>query len=96
MGSYFDPSLLSPSATYIHEANLYRLHLVADYAGVAESEDWSSFIDLLAGSCLAPVRSRVHPIQNTEPHQLHPAASAVCHATARVTSAPGCINAAPG
>ena len=64
---------------------------LADYAGVAESEDWSSFIDLLAGSCLALVRARVQPIQNTEPHQLHPAASAVWHATARVTSAPGCI-----
>ena len=73
-------------------------NLLADYAGVAESEDWSSFIDLLAGSCLALVRARVQPIQNTEPHQLHPAASAVWHATARVTStsAPGCINAAPG
>ena len=66
-------------------------NLLADYAGVAESEDWSSFIDLLAGSCLALVRARVQPIQNTEPHQLHPAASAVWHATARVTSAPGCI-----
>ena len=66
-------------------------NLVAEYAGVASSEDWSSLIDLLAGSCLALVRARVQPIQNTEPHQLHPATSAVWHATARVTSAPGCI-----
>ena len=39
-------------------------NLVAEYAGVASSEDWSSLIDLLAGSCLALVRARVQPIQS--------------------------------
>ena len=37
---------------------------MAEYAGVASSEDWSSLIDLLAGSCLALVRARVQPIQS--------------------------------
>ena len=38
-------------------------NLVAEYAGVAISQDWCSLIDLLTGSCLSLLASRVYPIQ---------------------------------
>ena len=38
-------------------------NLVAEYAGVASSDQWTSLIDLLAGSCLSLVRTRVQPLQ---------------------------------
>ena len=38
-------------------------NLMAEYAGKASAEDWCGLIDLLVGSCLRLLASRVHPIQ---------------------------------
>ncbi len=38
-------------------------NLMAEYTGKASAEDWCGLIDLLAGSCLSLLASRVHPIQ---------------------------------
>ena len=70
---YFEQQAISCLKNVIKDAVLSVLdvtsettltNLVAEYAGVASSEDWSSLIDLLAGSCLALVRARVQPIQS--------------------------------
>ena len=38
-------------------------NLVAEFAGVASSSDWTGLLDLLSGSCIGLVCSRVLPIQ---------------------------------
>ena len=39
-------------------------NLVAEFAGVASSSDWTGLLDLLSGSCIGLVCSRVLPIQH--------------------------------